>query len=117
MSGGQLFIASQGIEIESNSPNYTLTENITGGTIRTNKHFYCYGTDTQFSPSGGVILLTGNTNTDCAVYDTGNALWDLKVFKGPGVAVKNAYEINIQNSLIISRGEFHDHGNPVYIGP
>ena len=117
MSGGQLFIASQGIEIEARLPDYSITENITGGNIRTNGHFYCRGTDTQFSPSSGVVEITGNTNTDCAVYDAGNALWDLYVNKGTGVSLKNAYEINIQNALIIHKGIFAEHGSPVNIGP
>jgi hypothetical protein len=116
MSGGQLFIASQGIEIEDNSTSYSFTENITGGTIRTNGHFYCRGTATNFSPSGGVVLLTGNSNSDCAVYDTGNALWILKVNKNTGNAVKNSHEINVRNSLIIQKGIFSDMGLPVNVG-
>jgi len=117
MSDGNLYFAHQGIEIENKLSDYNLTENITGGIIRTSKSFYCRGNDTYFSPSGGIIELTGNTNSDCEMRDTGNAFWILKINKTAGATVKNTSEINIQHSLIIQNGTFDDKGNPVNIGP
>jgi len=116
MSDGILYFASQGIEIENKLSDYNLTENITGGIIRTSKSFFCRGADTYFSPSGGIVELTGNTNTDCEMSDTGNAFWILKINKTSGATVKNV-GTNIQNSLLIQSGRFDDKGNPVNIGP
>ena len=117
MSGGLLFFAQQGIEIENKAGDYMLAEDISGGTIKTNYSFYCRGADTYFSPSGGIVELTGNTNTDCEMSGANTAFWILKINKTGGAAVKNVVETNIQEELIIHSGIFAEQGYPVNIGP
>jgi len=58
MSGGILNFVNNGVYL--NTGTYTLTENITGGTIRTNRSFT--GDRTDFTPSGGTIELYGSTD-------------------------------------------------------
>ena len=59
MSGGVLDFKNRGINLNSSVP-YTLTENITGGTIRTVGSFT--GDRSDFHPTGGTIELYGSTD-------------------------------------------------------
>lgn len=59
MSGGILDFKNRGIHI-ANSATYTFNDNITEGTIRTSRDFWCNRTD--FNPTGGTIELYGSLN-------------------------------------------------------
>lgn len=117
ISNGTLDFADQGIHIEDNSTMTSITDNITGGVIRTPGHFYCRGNETGFSPTGGVIELYSIANSNCEMWGTGNAFWDLKINKSPDAVVKNTSSITIHNELIVRKGTFNTQGNPVYVGP
>ncbi|MCX6305620.1 MAG: GEVED domain-containing protein [Bacteroidetes bacterium] len=58
MTGGVLDFKNNGINIVAST--YSLTENITGGTIRTNGYFT--GNRSDFTPSGGTIELYGTAD-------------------------------------------------------
>ncbi|MCX6268553.1 MAG: hypothetical protein NTW16_14550, partial [Bacteroidetes bacterium] len=79
MSGGILDFKNNGIYIYSSA--YSLTDNITGGTIRTNGYFS--GSRADFSPTGGNIELYG-TN-------------DVQVSQGSG---SNFYNLLINKSAV-----------------
>jgi len=76
MSGGVLDFKDNGINIYATS--FTLTENITGGTIKTNGSFY--GNRTDFSPSGGTIELYGGSDMIVS-HGVGSNLVNLKINK------------------------------------
>lgn len=57
MSSGLIHRHDSGINIPS---TYALTENVTGGTIRTDSGFLCYRSD--FTPSGGTLELLGSAD-------------------------------------------------------
>ncbi len=63
MNGGVLDFKDQGIYIY-NSPTYSFTQNITGGTIRTSKGLYC--DRTGFTPAGGTFEFYGSN--DASLY-------------------------------------------------
>ncbi|MBN3034498.1 MAG: hypothetical protein JW861_02865 [Bacteroidales bacterium] len=77
MSGGTLDFTDQSIYL-NNSTTYTLTENITGGTIRTVGHFT--GPSTTFNPAGGQIELYGSYDADLA-HGTGSSFYSIKINK------------------------------------
>ncbi len=68
MSGGTLDFKNQGIRIY-NSPTYTFTTNISGGTIRTVGGFEI--NRAGFNPTGGTLELYGSTDASLSMsYDT-----------------------------------------------
>ncbi|MFZ4523012.1 MAG: GEVED domain-containing protein [Bacteroidales bacterium] len=75
MSAGVLDFKNNGIYLNG-SP--TLTENITGGTIRTNGSFY--GARTDFTPSGGTVELYGTTDVTLS-YGLGSNFANLLINK------------------------------------
>jgi len=77
MNGGILDFKDQGITLTTLSPN-TITENITGGTIRTTGGFYCNRAD--FTPVGGLLELYGSNNVSLDQY--AGTLRDIKINKG-----------------------------------
>jgi hypothetical protein len=76
MSGGTLNFANQGIRVHSGS--YSLTSNITGGTIKSARGFTNYRSD--FSPTGGTIEMVGATDGDLYCIST-SAFYALKINK------------------------------------
>jgi|GEM_PF-1490364 len=63
------------------SPTYNLTENVTGGTLRTNMGFY--SNDPNFTPSGGVAELYGGN--DAILYAiNGSVFYDVLINKSGG---------------------------------
>jgi hypothetical protein len=72
MSGGVLDFKDRGINIY-NSATYTLTENITGGTIRTSRGFS--GNRADFTPNAGTFEFYGSSDysisqsNDCTLHD------------------------------------------------
>ena len=97
--------------------NYNITENITGGTIRTADDFLCQGNDTGFNPVGGIVELYGSSISFCRMIDSGNAFWDLRIAKTGSVDVYNSFGTNVKNQLIIQSGTFRESGYPVNVGP
>jgi len=75
MSGGILDITSCGISLSSSN---TLTEDISGGTIRTPYSFT--GNRTDFNPTGGTIELYGSTNASLSM-GTGSNFYDVEINK------------------------------------
>ncbi|MCX6305621.1 MAG: GEVED domain-containing protein [Bacteroidetes bacterium] len=82
MSGGVLDFHTNGIHLMT-SP--TLTETITGGTIRTNGDFFILRTD--FNPTGGTIELYGSTEATIHM-GIGSNFYNLLINKG--VVVDNS---------------------------
>ncbi len=76
MSGGVLDFKNNGIFLYNHS--YTLTENITGGTIRTNGAFT--GDRADFTPSGGTIELYGSNDVQLS-HGLGSNLYNLLINK------------------------------------
>ncbi|MBS3742476.1 MAG: hypothetical protein KGY74_10180, partial [Candidatus Cloacimonetes bacterium] len=77
MSGGVLDFKDNGIYV-CVSGTHTLTEDITGGTIRTSKGFT--GNRTDFNPNGGTIELYGSTDADLSMGD-GSNLYNVEINK------------------------------------
>gem|GEM_PF-970536 len=76
MNGGTLDFKDNGITLTTLSPN-TITENITGGTIRTTGGFFCNRSD--FTPVGGILELYGSDNVFLEQY--AGTLRDIKINK------------------------------------
>jgi hypothetical protein len=76
MTGGVLDFKDQGININTMSP-YSLTVNITGGTIRTPSGFFC--NRAGFSPAGGTLELYGPS--DVSLSASAGSLWNLSINK------------------------------------
>ncbi|MBW6514111.1 MAG: hypothetical protein K0B87_05085 [Candidatus Syntrophosphaera sp.] len=81
MSAGLIHRHDNGIYIPD---TYALTENITGGTIRTDGNFNCYRSD--FTPSGGTLEFVGPI--DGYLYNAGGTLHNIVVNKGDAAALE-----------------------------
>ncbi|MFO8144576.1 MAG: C25 family cysteine peptidase [Candidatus Syntrophosphaera sp.] len=88
MSAGLIHRHDSGINIPS---TYTLTENITGGTIRTDGSFYCYRSD--FTPSGGTLEFVGSL--DAALNNTSGTLYNITVNKTGATALAGSEPVII----------------------
>jgi hypothetical protein len=89
MSGGLLYRHDDAIYV---STSYTLTNNITGGIIRTDSHFICYRSD--FTPTGGAIEMVGSNDANLSMY-AGN-IYNLVIDKAPaGKSVQGKEEQEI----------------------
>lgn len=73
--GGILDVKDQGIFIPS---SYLFNDNISAGTIRTSKGFYCERTD--FNPTGGILNLYGPTDANLYLA-AGSNLFKLRIDK------------------------------------
>ncbi|MDZ4182516.1 MAG: C25 family cysteine peptidase, partial [Candidatus Cloacimonadaceae bacterium] len=77
MNGGVLDFKDQGIRL-NNSATFTLTNNISGGTIKTSRSFMVYRTD--FAPTGGILELYGSVDATLSLA-TGSTLHHLTINK------------------------------------
>ncbi len=136
MSGGILDITSCGISLSSSN---TLTEDISGGTIRTPYSFT--GNRTDFNPTGGTIELYGSTNASLSM-GTGSNFYDVEINKSSKaqsesskdkeyVIIENrdgtrtryaksntvsaASELDINGYFILDTGVFDTNGNDMYV--
>ncbi|MCB2219005.1 MAG: hypothetical protein KQI35_01330 [Bacteroidetes bacterium] len=116
MTGGVLDFHDQGIWIYPSS--FYLTENITGGTIRTSKGFW-FGS--YFAPSGGTVEFYGSD--DCTLYQPETiygGLHNVIVNKSGKDSKSNTLslsgEVVISNDLTISAGTLNPDGYDLYIG-
>ncbi len=91
MIGGVLDFHDQGIYIY-NSPIYALTENITGGIIRTAGNFEELRGD--FNPEGGTVELCGNNNSHIS-QTTGSNYYNLTINKSAGDNLSSNHQNNI----------------------
>ena len=98
MSGGILDIVDNGIRIHST--NYLLTENITGGRIRTAYGFDIYRDD--FTPTGGAIELYG-TSDEHIILAGGSNFYDLEINKSTK---------NYSPNSIIKKPRYKEPHNP-----
>ncbi len=96
---GLLNFANRGIVIGDSS---ILTENITGGTIRTVGNFTCL--NTAFTPSGGTLELVGGVNTTLAL--NAGYLWSLKVNKTSTASVTATTALVLKDDFILAGGSF-----------
>ncbi|MCK9270588.1 MAG: T9SS type A sorting domain-containing protein, partial [Bacteroidales bacterium] len=92
MNGGTLDFKNQGITLTTLSPN-TITENITGGTIRTSGGFFCNRAD--FTPTGGVLELYGSYDVSLEQY--AGTLRDIKINKA--ATDNRASTVNVSSNL------------------
>ncbi len=99
MDGGTLDIKDQGITINTIS-GYTLTTNITGGTIRTSRGFFNSRTD--FNPTGGTVELYGSVNSGLDF--TNGSLWNLEIDKDVASSVTLNTNLTINNNLTVNSG-------------
>jgi hypothetical protein len=90
MSGGVLDFTECGITIANNS--YSLTSDITGGTIRTAGGFW--GERADFTPTAGTFEFYG-TNDVNLFQSNGCTLWDVRIDK----AVKSSYPVSPKKVL------------------
>jgi hypothetical protein len=97
MSGGVLDFHDRGIRIY-NSSTYSLTENITGGTIRTSRSFISQRSD--FTPSAGTFELYGATDYNISQV-TGSTLYNLRINKSS----KNGKPEKTLNPVISQRSK------------
>jgi len=137
MSDGILDFHDQGIIINDAAP-YHLTENITGGTIRTSGSFW--GETNEFSPDAGTLELYGNT--DASIYLINNCyLHNLIINKISEKKAKNSKmpvtdqrsgkqmgggsksnnilmisSLTMNGSLNITTGILNSNGFSIYIG-
>ncbi|MCK4654925.1 MAG: M6 family metalloprotease domain-containing protein, partial [Candidatus Cloacimonetes bacterium] len=136
MSGGTLDFKDNGIYI-NNSASYTLTESITGGTIRTAYSFT--GDRTDFNPAGGIIELYGTTDASLSM-GIGSNFYDVQINKAASDNIKResknkkriiqdrdgsvieltrsntvnaASELDINGDLLIDNGTFNLSGYTV----
>ncbi|MBC8526314.1 MAG: hypothetical protein H8D22_05505, partial [Candidatus Cloacimonetes bacterium] len=95
MSGGILDFHDKGIRI-NDSGAYTLTEDITGGTIRTSRSFTGYRPD--FNPTGGTIELYGTTDADMSM-GTGSNFYNVTINK----SAEKSEILNAKKNIKIDR--------------
>jgi hypothetical protein len=110
MSGGILDFHDQGIWIYPAS--FTLTENITGGTIRTSQGFW-FGS--YFAPNAGTLEFYGSD--DCTLSQPDpvyGALHDVVINKSNILSLSG--EVHISNDLSILSGTLNPDGSDLYIG-
>ncbi len=99
MSGGTLNFADQGIIIRTDA-TYTLTDNITGGTIRTAGNLGCSRSD--FTPVAGTVEMYGATAATLSV--TAGNLYNLNISKNTGTVVEIMGTTTISGILNINGG-------------
>ncbi|MBK6346603.1 MAG: hypothetical protein IPF68_11845 [Bacteroidales bacterium] len=99
MSGGVLNFADQGILIRTD-PTYTLSNNITGGTIRTAGNFTSGRTD--FIPAAGTVELYGSANANLSM-NAGN-LFNLTINKATTNTVTLATNATVNGALTVQGG-------------
>ncbi|MEI6576901.1 MAG: C10 family peptidase [Bacteroidota bacterium] len=111
MTGGILDFKDQGIRFNTSGLGYTLTNAITGGTIRTAGYVQGYRTD--FHPSAGTIEMYGNTAATIQNID-GFAFNNLNINKTVS-SVSGLSKIDINRDFTITSGVF---GAPdtMYVG-
>ncbi|MCD4728742.1 MAG: hypothetical protein K8R46_13845, partial [Pirellulales bacterium] len=80
MSGGVLDFKDNGIYL--NETAYTLTDNITGGIIRTSGNFH--GSRQDFNPTGGTIELYGDSDAMLG-HGIGSSFHDVVINKGTAI--------------------------------
>ncbi|MDD4224207.1 MAG: CARDB domain-containing protein [Candidatus Cloacimonetes bacterium] len=97
MSNGLLYRHGWGIGIYNNA--YTLSENITGGIIRTDGNFYCDRAD--FTPADGQLILSGSTNSYLSMVE--GTLHGLLTSK-PDAWVKMMTNVTANGSIILQTG-------------
>lgn len=78
MSNGVLDFSNNGIYIDN---TYPLTENITGGTIKTNLTFY--SSHVNFTPSGGTLEMYGGSDAMLSSFNN-SSLYNLLINKSGG---------------------------------
>jgi hypothetical protein len=99
MNAGTLDFKDQGITLSTLSPN-TITENITGGTIRTTGGFFCNRAD--FTPAGGALELYGSQNTLLSM--TAGTLYNLTINKSAANNVSLSTNVPLTGGLTIDSG-------------
>lgn len=99
MNAGTLDFKDQGITLTTLSPN-TITENITGGTIRTTGGFFCNRTD--FTPTGGTIELYGTQNT--LISQSAGSLFNLNINKAVANNVSLSTNVTLSGGLTVNSG-------------
>jgi len=90
MSGGILDFKDRSIRVDTSY--YTFSYNITGGTIRTSRNFFCLRTD--FNPIGGTIELYGSTDA-LVILEVGSSFNNLCINK-----MSSREEVIDENPLI-----------------
>lgn len=126
MSGGVLDFKNRGIFILDH-PSFSLTDNITGGTIRTCSSFQ--GDNTSFNPAGGQIELYSSSGAELS-HGPGSSFYKIIVNKGAmsGFQQENgereitaskvtvASNLDLDNDLVITSGELDTYGYTVNVG-
>ncbi len=111
MSGGVLDFTDKSIRIHDHA-TYSLTTNLTGGTIRTDNSFYIYDT---YNPAGGTLEFYGTSNSILSMGYAGCSVHDLLVNKTSGYVNCNTSTANISNNLTIDGG-YLIPSDSLYIG-
>ncbi|MHC1776585.1 MAG: hypothetical protein AB9834_14365 [Lentimicrobium sp.] len=101
MSGGVLNFADQGILIRTDA-SYSLTNNITGGTIKTAGSFTNGRSD--FIPAAGTLELAGTANTNLTM--NAGSLFNLAINKATANTVTLATNATLNGTLTVQSGTF-----------
>ncbi|MCF8371348.1 MAG: T9SS type A sorting domain-containing protein [Bacteroidales bacterium] len=112
MSNGVLDFIDRSIYI--NNSSYTLTTNITGGTIRTPNSFSVYD---EWAPAGGTLEFYGSNATSFLNMGyQGSALYNLHVNKTSGMVDCNTNTVRISNDVLIDGGILAAPSDTLYVG-
>ncbi len=111
MSGGVLEFLGNGIYLHD-SP-YTLTENITGGIIRTDKSFH--GLRNDYTPAGGTTQLLGGGNTLFGL-PSGSCFHHVSISKYPSDTVSQSGPVQINGNLTIADAVYDMSNQSANIG-
>jgi hypothetical protein len=111
MTDGELNVYPYGIEIIDN-PSYSLTSNITGGTIRTEGAFINNRTD--FNPTGGTLELYGTQ--DAGLMMNGGSLFGLTVNKSAGKSVLLSSDVTVNDLLTVNSGTLYANNQVLATG-
>ncbi|HRY32059.1 MAG TPA: hypothetical protein P5531_03725 [Bacteroidales bacterium] len=112
MSGGVLEFIDNGIYLHD-SPFFNLTENVTGGIIRTNKSFH--GLRDDFNPTGGTTQLLGGGNAEFGL-PSGSCFHHVLISKYPDDTVKQLLPILINGNLSIEDAVYDMSFKTTHIG-
>jgi len=105
MNGGILDFKDQAITVYAGS-GLSLTTNITGGTIRTSKGFFCNRSD--YNPAGGLLELYGNGDTYIQV--VAGSVYNLRIIKPSAYIVTVMDDLPVNGYLLLTKSILSANG-------
>ena len=112
MTDGTLDFTDVGIRIH-NSPTWSLSISILGGTIRTDHDFRVFD---SFNPVGGELEFYGVGNDQLIINHATSALYNLRINKSSGQVFCNSSSIHVNNNIHIIDGTLNSPDDTLYVG-